>query len=316
MAKHLSAQTFYLRDHRISGLEPSPFHSHCSASLHHQLYPTFMDESFLRHLYQQHQECPECPTTQAVSGFFEELLGVLFSDHASRTFDSFARFELHVLNLKEALYEMLYMRPNREEGSQANKAELFFRTIPEIYEKLQQDLESMYAGDPAAQSVNEVVRSYPGFYAVAAYRCAHELHRLGVKVIPRMLTEFAHSRTGIDIHPAANIGRHFCIDHGTGVVIGATSDIGDHVKIYQGVTLGALSVSKEDAAIKRHPSIEDHVVIYSGATILGGKTVIGHHSIIGGNVWITQSVVPHSKVYYQQQVIDQQGTQVDQVKIK
>jgi len=275
-----------------------------------------MQDAFLRHLYQRHQECPECPPPEAVADFFVDLLGVLFPDHASKSFDSFARFELHVLNLKEALYEMLYMRPNREDLHSANKAEAFFQRIPVVFELLKQDIAAMYAGDPAAQSEREVVRSYPGFYAIAAYRFAHELYQLGVKVIPRMLTEHAHSKTGIDIHPAAKIGSHFCIDHGTGVVIGATSEIGHHVKIYQGVTLGALSVDKEDAAKKRHPTIEDHVVIYSGATILGGNTTIGHHSIIGGNTWITRSVPPQSKIYYTQTHANGNGTQVDHVVVK
>lgn len=267
-----------------------------------------MEDSFLRQLFTQHQACPECPTSEEVGHFFSELLGVLFPEHASKRFDSLARFELHVLNLKEALYEMLYMKPNREDMHSANKAEMFFAQLPDIHEKLLEDIAAMFEGDPAAQSEQEVVRSYPGFYAIAAYRVAHALHQLGVKVIPRMLAEHAHSKTGIDIHPAASIGRRFCIDHGTGVVIGATCVIGDHVKIYQGVTLGALSVNKEDADVKRHPSIEDHVVIYSGATILGGRTTIGHHSIIGGNTWITQSVEPHSKVYYQASGNQEAGT--------
>lgn len=260
-----------------------------------------MDDSFLKYLYQQHQECPECPSPEAVADFFTDLLGVLFPDWANRSFDSAARFELHVLNLKEALYEMLYMRPNRAEMQAENKADLFFQALPDIYARLQEDVQAMYAGDPAAQTVREVIRSYPGFYAIAAYRVAHALHRLGVKIIPRMITEHAHSRSGVDIHPAAQIGHHFCIDHGTGIVIGATTHIGDHVKIYQGVTLGALSVDKADAARKRHPTIEDRVVIYAGSTILGGDTVIGHDSIIGGNVWLTHSIPPYSKVYYRQE---------------
>lgn len=258
-----------------------------------------LPESFLRTLFNRHAECPECPTTSEVGAFFDDLLGVMFPDHALVKFDSFPRFELHVLNLKEALYEMLYMRPNREDLHMPNKAELFFESLPEIYHLLNEDVEAMYSGDPAAESPGEVVRSYPGFYAIAAYRVAHRLYQLGVKVIPRILTEYAHQKTGIDIHPGATIGSHFCIDHGTGIVIGSTCVIGDHVKLYQGVTLGALSVRKEDAKIKRHPSIEDHVVIYSGATILGGDTVIGQGSTIGGNTWITSSVAPGSKIYYQ-----------------
>lgn len=258
-----------------------------------------MEDSFLKKLYREHQVCPECPTSLEVGTFFTELLGALFPDHSDQKFDSYARFELYLLNLQEALYEMLYQPPNREELHTINKAERFFALLPTIYDWLLQDVEAMYAGDPAAESPREVIRSYPGFYAIAAYRVAHALHNLGVNILPRILTEYAHSKTGIDIHPAAQIGNHFCIDHGTGVVIGATCVIGDHVKLYQGVTLGALSVNKEDALLKRHPTIEDHVVVYSGATILGGETVIGRNSIIGGNTWIISSIAPHSKVYYQ-----------------
>jgi len=134
--------------------------------------------------------------------------------------------------------------------------------------------------------------------AIAFYRIAHALLDLNTALLPRIITEWAHSITGIDIHPAAEIGEYFCIDHGTGIVIGETSDIGNHVKIYQGVTLGALSVDKSLANTKRHPTVQDHVIIYSGATILGGETVIGHHSIIGGNVWLTKSIPPYSTVYH------------------
>lgn len=178
----------------------------------------------------------------------------------------------------------------------------FFDKLEQVFEMIHEDVDAMYAGDPAAKSRTEILRSYPGFFAIAAFRIANLLHHLGVQLIPRMITEFAHSRTGIDIHPGAKIGHSFCIDHGTGVVIGETTIIGDHVKIYQGVTLGALSVDKSDADLKRHPTIEDHVILYSGATILGGKTVIGRDSIIGGNVWLTRSVPAGSKVYYQTQM--------------
>ena len=142
------------------------------------------------------------------------------------------------------------------------------------------------------------MRAYPGFYAIAFYRIAHALHRLHVPLLPRVITELAHARTGIDIHPAASIAPYFCIDHGTGVVIGETSVIGPHVKLYQGVTLGALSIDKSMAKSKRHPTIEEHVVIYAGATILGGDTTVGHHSVIGGNVWLIKSVSPFSRIYY------------------
>ena len=163
---------------------------------------------------------------------------------------------------------------------------------------LAKDIRAAYDGDPAAQCVDEIILSYPATYAITAYRVAHELRRLGVVLLPRMLTELAHERTGIDIHPGADIGECFFIDHGTGVVIGETTVIGDRVKLYQGVTLGALSVTIDDAArrSKRHPTIEDDVTIYAGATILGGSTVIGRGSIVGGNVWLTHSVPPGTTV--------------------
>jgi serine O-acetyltransferase len=156
--------------------------------------------------------------------------------------------------------------------------------------------------DPAAKSIEEVITAYPGFFATFVYRMAHLLCQHECILLSRFFTEYAHSKTGIDIHPAAVIGRSFSIDHGTGVVIGETTIIGDHVKVYQGVTLGALNVSKAIASTKRHPTIEDNVVIYAGATILGGNTVVGSGSIIGGNVWLTNSVPPNSVVYHKSEV--------------
>ena len=222
-------------------------------------------------------------------------------------------FVLHTHQLKQQLRQLVHRGTGQNLSEGEAVAEHFFSRLPRIYEQLQQDASAMYAGDPAAESHSEVIRTYPGFYAIAAYRIGHALHRLGVKTIPRMMTEHAHSQTGIDIHPAAHIGDHFFIDHGTGVVIGETAVIGDYVKIYQGVTLGALSVSKEDARKKRHPTIGDRVVIYAGATILGGDTLIGNDSVIGGNVWITRSVPPHTKVYYQAKMHHEGTDQVDLV---
>jgi serine O-acetyltransferase len=169
---------------------------------------------------------------------------------------------------------------------------------------LQEDIQAAYEGDPAARSTMEIVMSYPGLYAITVHRIAHALYRQGVHLIPRVMSEHAHSKTGIDIHPGATIGAGFFIDHGTGVVIGETCTIGKRVKLYQGVTLGALSFAKDDTGalvkgVKRHPDVEDKVVIYAGATILGGDTVIGHDSVIGGNVWLIHSVPPGSKVYNQ-----------------
>lgn len=177
----------------------------------------------------------------------------------------------------------------------------FLRRIPEVRAILAEDIESAYDGDPAAKSYDEIIFSYPCTYAITVYRLAHELLELGVPLIPRMMTEHAHTKTGIDIHPGAEIGRSFFIDHGTGVVIGETTNIGNNVKLYQGVTLGALSFPKDaDGRLirgkKRHPTIEDDVTIYAQATILGGRTVIGRGSVIGGNVWLTSSVPPYTIV--------------------
>jgi serine O-acetyltransferase len=181
----------------------------------------------------------------------------------------------------------------------------FLRSLADIRTVLHADIDAAYEGDPAARSTMEVVMSYPGLYAVTVHRIAHSLQVLGVPLIPRVMSEHAHSRTGIDIHPGASIGPGFFIDHGTGVVIGETCVIGRHVKLYQGVTLGALSFAKDEhgnlvKGVKRHPDVEDNVIIYAGATILGGDTRIGHDSVIGGNVWLIHSVPPYSKVYNQQ----------------
>ncbi len=178
----------------------------------------------------------------------------------------------------------------------------FCSALPTLYDQLMDDAKATLNFDPASESLEEVITTYPGFYAVATYRTAHQMVKLGVPLLPRMLTEYAHGKTGIDIHPAATIGHSFFIDHGTGLVIGATSVIGDNVKIYQGVTLGALQVEKSLAETKRHPTIEDNVIIYANATILGGQTVIGHDSVIGGNVWLTDSLPPYSIVYHQAKV--------------
>lgn len=175
-------------------------------------------------------------------------------------------------------------------------AEDFFRALPDVRDALVLDATATAAGDPAASGVDEVVLAYPGFFATAVYRMAHQLHRSAVPLLPRVLGELAHRATGIDIHPGAQIGGEFAIDHGTGVVVGETAVVGARVRLYQGVTLGAAVVSKAMQARKRHPTIGDDVVIYAGATILGGDTVIGSGSRIGGNVWLTRSVPPNSLV--------------------
>lgn len=258
-----------------------------------------MDQSFLDKLYHSHQECPTCPSPDEVAHFFTGLLGTLFAEFSHKSFESKEVFERDIKNLKAELDQLLLNGSGLGKVDALRVGEEFFKALPQLHKKLTEDTTAMYEGDPAAKSKREVVRTYPGFYAIAAYRIAHALQELGVQGIPRIITEQAHSKTGIDIHPAAQIGSYFCIDHGTGIVIGETAVIGDHVKLYQGVTLGALSVSKEDAQKKRHPTLEDHVIVYAGATILGGETVIGHDSIIGGNVWLTRSLPANSKIYYQ-----------------
>lgn len=174
----------------------------------------------------------------------------------------------------------------------------FLASVPSIYEALVQDASAIHSGDPAAESVDEVILAYPGFLATAVHRIAHELYRSEVPLIPRLLSEWAHRQTGIDIHPGAQLGRAFAIDHGTGIVIGETSVIGERVRMYQGVTLGALAVNKRLANHKRHPTIGNDVVLYANATILGGNTEVGDGSIIGGNVWLTSSVPPRSVVQF------------------
>ncbi len=175
--------------------------------------------------------------------------------------------------------------------------EHFLAFFPELRQILKEDVIAIYEGDPAAKSEPEIILAYPGFYGVTVYRIAHFLYGQQVPLIPRMMTEICHSVSGIDIHPGAKIGRRFCIDHGTGVVIGETAVIGNNVKLYQGVTIGALSVTKASAAAKRHPTLEDNVTVYARTTILGGDTVIGQGSVIGGNVWLTKSVPPNSTIY-------------------
>jgi serine O-acetyltransferase len=190
---------------------------------------------------------------------------------------------------------LVAVSPNYPEADPA-LPDRFLAELPAIRCKLIEDAEAADLGDPASTSVNEVILAYPGFYAVAVYRLAHALHQLGYPLLPRLLTEFAHAQTGVDIHPGASIGSRFFIDHGTGIVIGGTAVVGDNVKLYQGVTLGALAVKKNLAAKKRHPTLEDDVVVYANATILGGSTIVGKGSIIGGNVWLPHSVAPGSVV--------------------
>ena len=211
-----------------------------------------------------------------------------------------AKHNLSML-VEDVLYHMqeqiaLVLRETMEKDAARERAQAlslaFLNQIPQIRTIAQTDVDAAFAGDPSAQSKDEIIFCYPGLFAITVYRLAHRLHALDVPTIPRIMTEYAHSVTGIDIHPGATIGAYFFIDHGTGIVIGETATIADHVKIYQGVTLGGLSTRGGQSlrGVKRHPTIEEHVTIYAGASILGGETVIGHHSTIGANAFITESV--------------------------
>lgn len=237
------------------------------------------------------------PSSEAVWQFCNDLINWLFPEHSGRVMDD-AAIEQYAVRLEMQLNDLLMHIPTQLTESPQVVSRQFMEMVPGIYADLTKDAEAILQGDPAATCLYEVIRAYPGFAAIAAYRVAHGLHLLEVPLLPRVITEYAHAKTGVDIHPAAEIAPYFCIDHGTGIVIGETTVIGPHVKIYQGVTLGALSIDKTMARAKRHPTIEEGVVIYAGATILGGDTVIGHHSVIGGNVWLIKSVEPLSRIYY------------------
>lgn len=234
--------------------------------------------------------------------WIHSLLGLLFP-HLSVFPGKAVDIERQSQELQLELAELLKVVAADHPLKPSELAETYFHNdLPTIYLTLQQDGHCMLAGDPAAISLDEVYQTYPGFLAVAIYRLAHGLHLRQIPLLPRLLTEYGHRLTGVDIHPGAQIGPSLCIDHGTGIVIGETAEIGACVKLYQGVTLGALSVDKNMAQTKRHPTIQDRVVIYAGATILGGDTVIGHDSIIGGNVWLTHSIEPFCSVYQTSEV--------------
>lgn len=232
--------------------------------------------------------------------FFEELIQFLFPIR-SDDLDCELTSDENINKIKDLLLTILYLCPcgKIDINSVTNS---FFMELPRIYKELIEDAKLILNNDPAARSIEEIILTYPGFFAIATYRICHALHNFKIPVLPRLISEYAHSKTGIDIHPGAKIQSPFFIDHGTGVVIGETCEIGKGVKIYQGVTLGASIVNKGLADQKRHPTIEDNVVIYANATILGGKTIVGHDSVIGGNVWLTKSLAPNSTIYYKASV--------------
>lgn len=258
-------------------------------------------QAFIKKLHNRNLNCTiTFPDRLKAYQFIDELFDLLFipgNKQQNSLEDINKEFELLKQQFSLLVFDVI------DDISQLEKVtDNFFTAIPILFEKLLMDARAILEFDPAAESEEEVLVAYPGFYATAVYRLSHLLWKEGVKILPRVFTEYAHSKTGIDIHPGAEIGESFSIDHGTGIVIGETTFIGNHVKLYQGVTLGALNVTKEDALNKRHPTIEDNVTIYSSATILGGETIIGHDSIIGGNVWLTYSVPSFSVVYHKSEI--------------
>ncbi len=257
-----------------------------------------MDEEFYQQIFSKQLKLEAVPSNEEIASWALQLIRLLFPEQSKSEFHSVEKVAEKFKVLEAHLHQIMDATKACEDCHITEQVKKFFLSVPELYRMLNTDIQAIFMGDPAARSEFEVIKTYPGFYAISFYRLAHLLYQLEVPLIPRILTEYAHSRTGIDIHPGAIIGEYFYIDHGTGIVIGETCTIGRHVKLYQGITLGALSVSKNLAYTKRHPTVEDRVVIYSGATILGGNTVIGHDSIIGGNVWLTHSVSPASTVYH------------------
>ncbi|HSY61834.1 MAG TPA: hypothetical protein VK796_08155 [Cytophaga sp.] len=241
-----------------------------------------------------HAEWEATPSAQEAITWLNDLVQFLFpSNHLPKQSSYEGILKKNQIDLENIL--LSYVEAHKLNIDLAVTS--FYNALGNLYQNLREDASKIHEFDPAATSVNEVIVSYPGFYAITVYRIAHQLTELNIPILPRILSEYAHGKTGIDIHPNAKIGVPFVIDHGTGIVIGATTIIGKNVCIYQGVTLGALHVSKIMAEVKRHPTVEDNVIIYARSTILGGNTVIGHNSIIGGSVFITKSIEPESQVF-------------------
>jgi serine O-acetyltransferase len=281
-----------------------------------RIVETYHEMTTIHHL----GHCP-LPSADAVIEIAQDLKEILYPGYRKRQNLHFGNVTYHVGDLVDSLHDRLtqqFARALRHDFRRRNglnctaempdfeslgqeKAVQFLETLPQIRRTLAQDVQAAYDGDPAAGGLDEIIFCYPGLEAITIYRMAHEIFTLGIPLIPRMLSEWAHRNTGIDIHPGATIGPSFFIDHGTGVVIGATCEIADHVKLYQGVTLGARSFAKDDDGLlvrntKRHPTIEAFVVIYANATVLGGDTTVGHHSTIGASVSLYESVPPNTIV--------------------
>ncbi len=271
-------------------------------------------DKFTESLYRANRAyADEVPSARDTHAFVDKIIDFLFPFRVKNMCSS-SELQERLNELETDLASLLGPIGKKLGQETSGICEAFMDRLPAVYERMMEDAGAFMQFDPAAESVEEVILCYPGFFSIAVYRLAHELHMFGVPVLPRVMTEYAHGKTGVDIHPGAKIGRSFFIDHGTGTVIGETAVIGDHVKIYQGVTLGALFVRKSMAKQKRHPTIEDNVIIYARSTILGGDTVIGHDSVIGGNVWLTESVLPHSVVYQKHHVVVRDSKEIsDQI---
>jgi len=257
----------------------------------------------------QHPESPRLPAVDQVVSVLGQVKRILFpgyyveetipvSDRRFRVGTWLGQLAIDLTLIVDKAFAFASINPHQRPGPVDAKriVEAFIRSLPEIRSALLLDAHAALAGDPAAHSIDEVILTYPGFKAISTHRVAHWLYHAQVPFLPRMMAEHAHTQTGVDIHPGATIGHSIFIDHGTGVVVGETTVIGNSVKIYQGVTLGALSVQRDQAGSKRHPTIGDNVVIYAGATVLGGSTVVGEGVTLGANVWVTDSVAPQTTV--------------------
>ncbi|WP_185857103.1 serine O-acetyltransferase [Blattabacterium cuenoti] len=255
---------------------------------------------FLTTIFENNKNKDTYPDKKKSENFVNKLFHILFTPNQNILNDAIF-FRKNYYKLQDLLYD-IFIELNINEKDSDNLTKIFFKEVPNIYKTLIIDANAILKSDPAATVIEEIFLSYPGFFATALYRIAHQLWIQKIPIIPRLITGYAHSKTGVDIHASAKIGKAFAIDHGTGIVIGSSTKIGEKVKIYQGVTLGAIYVDKKLSNIKRHPTIEDQVTIYAGATVLGGETIIGHDSVLGGNVWVTKSVPPFSIVYQKNEI--------------
>jgi len=288
------------------------------AAITRAIVGTYTECSRINHLGQM-----PLPSKDAVTGILADLSEIIYPGFGKRLGLTLTNVEYYVGDLVDSLHDRLARQISaamqhessngRCDEQAVERTMAFLGRLPEIRNVLDRDVAAAFRGDPAARSHHEIIFCYPGLEAITVYRLAHELLRLGVPYIPRMMAEVAHSRTGIDIHPGAQIGDSFFIDHGTGVVIGETCHIGTGVRLYQGVTLGALSFQKDaDGELvrgtKRHPTLEDEVIVYANATILGGKTIVGARSVIGSNVWLTHSVSPDTVVVLEKPALRLKGS--------